>query len=261
MKKIGSDLDPFEVTFFGSVIPLVFAPAFMTPGSRVFDLVRWNRPWLMAIRLVCAAAATPLSVMTFRRLPYTEAFALLFLTPSLVTILSAFVLKEQVRWRRGLALCAAFLGVLMVVKPSFEELLSWHFVALASALCSAAVVITGRMIGHTEERFTLIGTVFLSTAALSGLLMIPSFTWPTSDQWLLLTAFAATTFIAQALLTIATPYVPADRVSSAQYSQILWALGIGPFFHEWPGTLTFVGIVIVVGADLFIFSQEHDVSA
>ena len=52
-----------------------------------------------------------------------------------------------IRWRRGLAVCAAFLGVLIIVRPGFKELLPGHFVALASALCSAAVVITGRMIG------------------------------------------------------------------------------------------------------------------
>jgi len=258
VKEIGHGLDPFEVTFFGYIIPLVLSPVFMTPGSRGLDLVRWNRPWLMAIRLTFVAAATPLSVMTFRSLPFAEAFALLFLMPSLVTILSIFVLKEHVRWRRGLAVCAAFLGVLIIVRPGFKELLPGHFVALASALCSAAVVITGRMIGHSEKRFTLIGTVFLSTAVVSGLLMVPGFTWPTPYQWLLLAAFAATTFVAQALFTIATLYVPADRLSSAQYSQILWALVIGAiFFDEWPDALAFVGIVIVVGAGFFIFSREQ----
>ena len=94
----------------------------MKPGDRLIDIVRWNRPWLMGLRVFLIAATTPLSVIAFRNLPFAEAFALLFLMPSLVTILSIFILKEHVRWRRGLAVCAAFIGVLIIVRPGFKEL-------------------------------------------------------------------------------------------------------------------------------------------
>lgn len=258
VKAIGHDLDPFEVTFFGYLIPLILSPVFMKAGDSVLDMVRWNRPWLMGFRVFLIAATTPLSVMAFRSLPFAEAFALLFLMPSLVTVLSIFVLKEHVRWRRGLAVCAAFIGVLVIVRPGFRELLPGHVAALAAALCAAGGVIAGRMIGHTEKRFTLISTVFLATTLLAGALMIPGFAWPTMHQWILLLAFAATAFVAQALFIVATMYAPADRLGAAQYSQILWALAIGAlFFDEWPDAVALFGIVIVVAAGLFIFAREQ----
>ncbi|MXQ10796.1 DMT family transporter [Microvirga makkahensis] len=258
VKAIGHDLDPFEVTFFGYLIPLLLSPAFMKPGDRLTDLVRWRSPWLMALRVFFISITTPLSVMAFTSLPFAEAFALLFLMPSLVTVLSIFVLKETVRWRRGLAVCAAFIGVLIIVRPGFREILPGHVIAIAAALCSAGGVIMGRMIGTTEKRYTLIGSVFLGTAVIAGILMIPGFTWPAPPQWGLLLAFAATAFVAQALFVIATTYAPADRLGAAQYSQILWALLIGAlFFDEWPDTVALAGIVIVVAAGLFIFAREQ----
>ncbi len=258
VKAIGHDLDPFEVTFFGYVIPLLLSPAFMKPGDRLTDLVRWKSPWLMALRVFFISVTTPLSVMAFTRLPFAEAFALLFLMPSLVTVLSIFVLKETVRWRRGLAVCAAFVGVLIIVRPGFREILPGHVIAIAAALCSAGGVIMGRMIGTTEKRYTLIGSVFLGTAVIAGVLMIPGFTWPTPPQWGLLLAFAATAFAAQAFFVVATTYAPADRLGAAQYSQILWALLIGAlFFDEWPDAMALVGIAIVVAAGLFIFAREQ----
>jgi drug/metabolite transporter (DMT)-like permease len=258
VKAIGHGLDPFEVTFFGYLIPLIFSPVFMKAGDSVLDIVRWNRPWIMGLRVFLLAVTTPLSVIAFRNLPFAEAFALLFLMPSLVTVLSIFILKEHVRWRRGLAVCAAFIGVLVIVRPGFKELLPGHIAALAAALCAAGGVISGRMIGQTEKRFTLIGTVFLGTTAIAGVLMIPGFTWPTADQWILLLAFAATAFVAQALFIVATMYAPADRLGAAQYIQILWALVIGAlFFDEWPDALALFGIVIVVAAGLFIFAREQ----
>jgi drug/metabolite transporter (DMT)-like permease len=258
VKVIGHGLDPFEVTFFGYLIPLLLSPAFMRSGDKLSDLVRWKRPWLMALRVFLISVTTPLSVMVFRSLPFAEAFALLFLMPSLVTVLAVIVLKEKVRWRRGLAVCAAFVGVLVIVRPGFRELLPGHFAAIATALCAAGGVITGRMVGNTEKRYTLIGSVFLGTAGIAGILMIPGFAWPSPAQWLLLLAFAATAFVAQALFVVATTYAPADRVGAAQYSQILWALVIGAlFFGEWPDALALFGIVIVVGAGLFIFAREQ----
>ena len=258
VKEIGYGLDPFEVTFFGYLIPFLLSPVFMKPGDQLIDIVRWNRPWLMGLRVFLIAATTPLSVIAFRSLPFAEAFALLFLMPSLVTILSIFILKEHVRWRRGLAVCAAFIGVLIIVRPGFKELLPGHIAALAAALCAAGGVITGRLIGQSEKRFTLIGTVFLATTLLAGILMIPGFAWPTGHQWILLLAFAATAFVAQALFVVATMYAPADRLGAAQYSQILWALAIGAlFFDEWPDALALLGIFIVVAAGLFIFAREQ----
>ncbi len=258
VKAIGHDLDPFEVTFFGYLIPLLLSPVVMKPGDSDLDIVRWNRPWLMGFRVFLIAATTPLSVIAFRSLPFAEAFALLFLMPSLVTVLSIFILKEHVRWRRGLAVCAAFIGVLVIVRPGFKELLPGHIAALAAALCAAGGVIAGRMIGQTEKRFTLIGTVFLATTVLAGVLMLPGFAWPTAHQWILLLAFAATAFVAQALFIVATMYAPADRLGAAQYSQILWALAIGAlFFDEWPDALALLGIAIVVAAGLFIFAREQ----
>jgi len=258
VKAIGHGLDPFEVTFFGYLFPLLLSPAFMQPGDRILDMVRWNRPWLMGLRIFLIGSTTPLSVIAFRNLPFAEAFALLFLMPSLATILSIFILKEQVRWRRGLAVCAAFLGVLVIVRPGFREFQVGHLAALAAALFAAGGVIAGRMIGRTEKRFTLIGTVFLATTAIAGVLMIPGFAWPSAEQWILLLAFAATAFVAQALFIVATIYAPADRLGAAQYSQILWALAIGAlFFDEWPDALALLGIAIVVGAGLFIFAREQ----
>jgi len=258
VKAIGHDLDPFEVTFFGYLIPLLLSPAFMKPGDRLSDLVRWKRPWAMGLRVFLISVTTPLSVMTFVRLPFAEAFALLFLMPSLVTVLSIFVLKEKVRWRRGLAVCAAFIGVLIIVRPGFRELQPGHLLAIATALCAAGGVIMGRMIGTAEKRYPLIGSVFLGTTLIAGILMIPGFTWPTPTQWGLLLAFAATAFVAQAFFVVATTYAPADRLGAAQYSQILWALLIGAlFFDEWPDAVALLGIAIVVGAGLFIFAREQ----
>jgi S-adenosylmethionine uptake transporter len=262
VKAIGTALNPFEVAFFGYVIPLMLSSVFMAPGDSMLDLVRWNRPWLMSIRSLCVASTSPLIIIAFTGLPFAEAFALLFLVPSLVAILAVLVLKEPVKKRHGLAIGLAFFGVLVTLRPGFKEILPGHLAAIGGALCSAAVMITGRMIGQTEKRFTLTGTVFLATATISGLMMIPNFIWPTLHQWILLTSFAATALIGGRLLVLATMYAPAEQVGAAQYSQVVWALVLGAlFFNEWPDTIGLFGTLVITGSGLLMYSTGLKLNA
>ena len=63
-----------------------------------------------------------------------EAFALIFLLPIFVTILSVLVLKEHVGWRRWSAVVAGFVGVLVVLRPGFRVLGIGHLAAIVCGL-------------------------------------------------------------------------------------------------------------------------------
>ncbi len=59
-----------------------------------------------------------------------EAFCLIFLLPSFVTIMSVVFLKEKVGIRRWSAVVLGFAGVLVVLRPGFRELSIGHLGAL-----------------------------------------------------------------------------------------------------------------------------------
>ncbi len=52
-------------------------------------------------------------MIAFTHLSMAEAFALIFLMPIFVTILSVLLLHEQARWRRWTAVVVGFIGVLV----------------------------------------------------------------------------------------------------------------------------------------------------
>ena len=53
-------------------------------------------------------------------MPIADALAIFFIEPFILTILSAVVDKEHVGWRRRIAVAAGFVGVLIVVQPSWS---------------------------------------------------------------------------------------------------------------------------------------------
>lgn len=59
------------------------------------------------------------SVIAFTHLPMAEAFVLMFLQPTFVTVMSLLFLKESVDARRWGAIVLGFVGVLVVLRPGF----------------------------------------------------------------------------------------------------------------------------------------------
>ncbi len=62
-----------------------------------------------------------------------QVYALIFLSPLFVTILSMLVLKEKVGPWRWFAVVAGFAGVMLVVRPGFRELELGHLAAFGIA--------------------------------------------------------------------------------------------------------------------------------
>ncbi len=258
VKALGGRLTIFEIGFFTTLFAFIAVPFVRHPSERWRDMFRMHRPKLVLLRTVAGVAAGLLSIYSFTHLPLAEVYALIFLAPLFVTILSIPFLGETVGWRRGLAIVIGFAGVLLVVRPGFRELLPAHFAAAAIALCGAVTVLVLRALGPTEKRITLMGVVFFASLTVNGVLMLADFHVPAPTDVLLVATAGLCGGTGHMLLMAATRAAPASRIAPAQYSQIVWALILGAlFFSEVPDTTAFFGIALVTFAGLFTFVREE----
>jgi drug/metabolite transporter (DMT)-like permease len=190
-----------------------------------------------------------------------EAFALIFLLPIFVTMLSVLVLKEHVGWRRWSAVVAGFIGVLVVLRPGFRALGIGHLAAIICGLAGAISMIALRLAGPHEKRLTLYSAGMVGSTLLTGVMMLSRFRWPDLHQWLLLLGYGLLAALAAVLLMLATQKAPANHVAPTQYSQMLWAVLLGyVLFHDeldWPMA---VGIAIILGAGMFTLVREEKVT-
>ena len=258
IKALGGRLSVFEIGFFTTLVACIAVPFARHPSERWRDMFRMHRPGLVMVRTLAGVMAGLLGIYSFTHLPLAEAYALIFLAPLFVTLLSIPFLGETVGWRRGLAILVGFAGVLLVVKPGFQELLPAHFAAASVALCGAVTVLVLRALGPTEKRITLMGVVFFASLAINGGIMLTDFRVPAATDFLLLAVAGLCGGAGHMLLMAATRAAPANRVAPAQYSQIVWALTLGAlFFAELPDATAFAGIALVTLAGLFTFVREE----
>lgn len=261
VKSLRGSLPAYEAVFFGAALGLTVLPFIRSPGDRWREVVFAQRQGLWMMRAVAGAVGSIAAVIAFTALPMAEAFALIFLLPIFVTILSVLVLKEHVGWRRWSAVVAGFVGVLVVLRPGFRALGVGHLAAIICGLAGAVSMIALRLAGPHEKRVTLYGAGVIGPLLVAGVLMLAHFHWPDMQQWLLLLGYGLLAALAAVLLMLATQRAPANHVAPTQYSQMLWAVLLGYFvFHERPDWPMALGIAIILAAGLFTFVREEKVT-
>ena len=261
VKLLEGTLPAHEIVFFGALLMLGALPFLKKPGDRWREVVVARRPSLWLLRAFTGAVGNLTSVMAFTSLPMAEAFALIFLMPIFVTVLSVALLKEHVRWRRWSAVIVGFIGVLVVLRPGFRELTHGHVAAIVCGLVGAVSVIGLRMAGPDEKRLSLYGAGVIGPLLMGGILMLPTFVWPSLYQWFLIAGYGLLAGLAAILMMFSTRLAPVSAVAPTQYSQMLWAIGFGYLlFHDhldWPMG---VGIALILGAGLFTLVREEQVT-
>ncbi|MEF2071230.1 DMT family transporter [Consotaella aegiceratis] len=258
VKALGEHMSIFEIGFFSSLFALVPTLFTKRPEDNWGNVFVPKRPVLLSIRILTGMGSSILGMYAFTHLPLAEAYALIFLAPFFVTVLSRLVLKEPIGWRRWAAVLAGLGGVLLVVRPGFREILPGHLAATGVAMCGAVSMIVLRILGPSERRITLIGSVILANLVFYSVLMIPTFTVPTLNTVPLLILCGVAAGIGNLCVVFATRLAPANRVAPAQYGQIIWATLIGAaVFGEYPDLIAVAGMALVGASGLFTFMREE----
>ena len=211
-------------------------------------IVRVRDAWIRSGFGTLAATGT-FYVYAAPRLAIGDAVTLFATSPIFVALLSAPLLREQVRPRVVAAIALAFVGIALVAQPSFSTAANLVVAGTATAVASAFAMIWLRRIGPSESseaivlHFMVIGSVAMTLAS------IPVWSTPTARQALVLAATGLSGGLAQIAMTRAYSLDKAARVSAVGYSQVVFARVLAlPVFGEVPNVVQALGSLLVIGS-------------
>lgn len=259
IKALGGGLSVFEIGFYMTLVSALCIALTTPRDEKLLHFWRMQRPWAVQARALSGMAASVLSVIAFTTIPLAEVYALIFLAPLFVTLMSILFLKEQVGPWRWFAIVAGFAGVLLVVRPGFKELEIGHIAALIVALLAAFAVILMRSLSARETRSTMLGFLMLYILAFNGVAMLfTGATMPTLAETGFLIIAGILAAAGNILLLRATRFAPANQIASTHYSQIMWAVVLGLlFFQEKPDPIALAGLAIIAGSGLLTVARER----
>jgi drug/metabolite transporter (DMT)-like permease len=225
-----------------------------------------NRPWMNILRGALIATSSTAFFAAIKVMPIADAIAIFFIEPFILTILSALIDKEKVGWRRQLAVATGFIGVLIVVQPSWSIFGPVSLIpALGGALFAVYVLLNRRMSAY-DTPLTMQFTAGLSALAVltvvlavGGVLGLPDLS-PSSVGWrevgflLLMGVFGTSGHL---LFVQGGKLAPSSLVAPMQYVEIVCAAVLGYLvFGDFPSLVKWTGIAIIVGSGAYVFWRE-----
>ena len=187
-----------------------------------------------------------------------EALTLAFVSPMIVTLLSAIILKEEVGFRRWSAVVVGFIGVLFVIRPGFNEINLATITALGCGICYAIYIISTRKLSNQDS--PLLTLIFTGLSGSIVISLIVPFYWSdlTLLQLLLLVLLAAIGTLAHFLLILSLNFAEASKLAPLSYSEIIMNVIIGYyFFGDFPSQWVWIGLVIIVASGVYISFREN----
>lgn len=222
-------------------------------------LVRTRRLPLQIVRGVVLAASSMFFVTALKFMPMAEASSITFIAPVLVTLAAALVLKEKVEPARWAAVCAGFIGVLIIIRPGSGVFSAVALLPLATAACFAAYQVMTRTLAGVDDPYTtlfysgLIGTVLLA--------VVLPFAWvapATFSHAALMVLMGLIGGGSHLVLIKAYEYAPASRLAPFSYTQLLWVLVAGyVVFGDFPDGWSLLGIAVIASSAIYIATHQR----
>jgi len=257
VKFLGGLYSPVQIIFFSVLLgfPLV---TLMLMSDRSDGHLRPVHPWWTALRTVSAVITGVSAFYAFSVLPLAQTYAILFAAPLLITLLAIPVLGEKVGLRRGLAIMAGLIGVLIVLRPGAAPLSLGHAAALAAAVFSSLASVIVRKIGQDERSVVLLLYPMTANFVVMGC-ALPFVYRPLPLEHLgLLGIIASFGFVAMLLIIVAYRAGEAVIVAPMQYSQMIWAAIFGYLiFGERPDLYTAIGAGVIIASGIYILLRER----
>ena len=241
--------------FFFGLIPILM----LVPRGEFKTFYKTSRPKLHAFRAITGTLAIIALFIALREIPLADVVSLTFGGPIFVTLGSIFFLSEKVGVKRWLAVLIGFFGMLLIVKPAYEELNIYYIFPIIFCIFFACVALSIRSLSSTEPNYR-IALYFSLLSMIVGLLTLP-FGWvmPNKFELFLLIFTGLVGSVANILLTVSLRYAEASLVTPTKYLNLVFAILLGYFiWSEIPKLLTLVGAGLIIISSVIIFMRESE---
>lgn len=251
--KLSGDLPNMQKVFFRNLVAAIIALFLIIKHKGSFTGKKENRK-ILIYRSIFGTIGVIFNYYAIDKLVLSDANMLNKISPFLVVIFCALILKEKINSKQILAIIVAFIGALFIIKPTFDVRVVPYMIGFLSAVFAALAYTFVRMLGNKEEYYTIV--FFFSTFSLITVLpmflMVYEQMTPVQFIYLILAGVFAS--LGQFGVTLAYKYAPAKEISIFDYSNIIFSAILSIFlFGVYPDSLSIVGYFIIFAAALYMF--------
>lgn len=260
--RLSGDLPAVQKSFFRNLISLVFAGIILAKEKVWFSWKKENIKYLL-LRATAGTIGILCNFYAVDHLVLSDASMLNKMSPFFAIIFSYFILKEKVTVPQAIFVAGAFVGSLLIIKPTTAIFSSpAALVGLLGGLGAGIAYTYVRVLGKKGEKGPFVVFVFSVFSCLVTLPYLLFHYHPMSGSQLLFLALAGLSAAGgQFSITAAYFHAPAKEISVYDYSQILFSAILGfVVFHQLPDVYSWIGYVIICSMAIlmFLYNQRQE---
>lgn len=246
--RLAGDLPVFEKAFFRNFVAAVVAFITIRKNHTPMYIGKGNLKYVLA-RAAFGTVGLTANFYAIDRLNLADANMLNKLSPFFAIIFSYFLMKEKVRPVQALAVCGAFIGALLIIKPTGENM--QLFPALIGLLGGIGAGAAYTCLRRATQGGALGSVIVLFFSTFSCVVILPlvlmDFVVPTAQQFIMLLLCGVCATSGQFAITTAYTYAPAREISVYDYAQVIFSAILGFFlFDQVPDHWSFLGYVLII---------------
>lgn len=258
MKLLSAHYPPLQVTMLrgAASLPFVLVWVLASAGARSIVPVRWG---LHLLRGALGMAMIGCFVYGLKRMPLSTAYTIYFVSPLLVAALSVPLLGERVGPRRWSAIAIGLVGVIVVLRPGVDGLVSLPgLMVLLAAVSYAVASVTVSLLTRTDTSQSMVVWFLLIMVLGAALLAIPHWVPLRPAHAGLIAGMGLTGALGQVALTRAFQSGEASMVAPLEYTGLVWVIGWDwLLWRALPDRATWIGAAIIVASGLYLLRRER----
>ena len=212
-----------------------------------------NNVKLQVLRSFFSIIESGCFVLAFRYLSLADVHSVGSLTPVIIVVLSALILKENVSPKTWIAIFVGFLGVLIILRPGLSIFDIKSLLPLMAAFFLGLYQVVTRKVSENDSTETslfytsLIGFIVLSILAFVY--------WQplTLNSYFLFTCIGIFFSMGIYFQIIALSKARASIIQPFHYTLIFWAIILGYLvYDDLPDMPTIVGAIIIAASGIYV---------
>lgn len=277
IKFLSNDYPLHQIVFARASIGLFITLLILMPLEGGYDLIRTKRLGLHLMRGGFVMMANFLFFMGLAEIPLSEATAIFFVAPLIITVFSVLFLSEKVgRWR-WFAVGMGLFGAILMLRPTPSSFQLASLLPLSAAFCYAGLHVLTRKIGATEKASTMafyIQVCFVVSSLAMGLIfgdgsyqdqdsaalrfLLRPWVWPTvSADFMVMFGIGVASAIGGYTISQAYRLSEAALIAPFEYLALVLSVIWGIFvFNEYPDKLAWVSIGLIIAGGMLMLWRE-----
>lgn len=255
VRYLEGSLPAAEASFIRYLIGLVFfLPYLWKSTDKLFQKSNLPRYFL---RSVFHSLGVVSWFYAMSKLPVAEVTAIGYMTPVFVTLGAVLIFKERISFWRISAIILAFFGVLLILRPGFQQLSFGHGSQIFATIFFAGSYLMVKDLTRTESATAIVAMMTLFVTI--GLAPMAAVVWVTPN----ITEIGVLTFVAlfatvgHFFMTKALTLAPLVVVQPVEFLKLVWATLLGILiFGEAVDPFVLIGGGLIITSVILISYRE-----